>query len=52
MLKDGNEDYAPSPCSRPVNGIIKNLLQGQDCAVVPSINKINYFRLWTCHPLC
>jgi hypothetical protein len=43
MLKRGNEDYAPSPRSKAVNGLLANL-QGQDQVVVPT-DKTNSFRL-------
>jgi hypothetical protein len=35
MLKRGNEDYAPTPRSKAVNGLLANL-QGQDQVVVPT----------------
>jgi hypothetical protein len=43
MLKRGNEDYAPSPRSKAVNGLLANL-QGQDQVVAPT-DKTNSFRL-------
>jgi hypothetical protein len=42
MLKRGNEDFAPSPRSKAVNGLLANL-QGQDQVVVPT-GKTNSFR--------
>jgi hypothetical protein len=43
MLKRRDEDYAPSPRSKAVNGLLANL-QGQDQVVVPT-DKTNSFRL-------
>jgi hypothetical protein len=43
MLKRGNEDYAPSPRSIAVNGLLANL-QGQDQVIVPT-DKTNSFLL-------
>jgi hypothetical protein len=50
ILKRGNEDYAPSPRSKAVNGLLANL-QGQDQVVVPT-DKTNSFRLVDLKELC